>query len=97
MEVWFSVRKKDVIALLEMRKDCFPWGDHPEEKYRCLVFREDGMICMTVDEFYEADGQSYECCRYYTTVAAETEDEFRVLTKEKLASMAYSAWCSGAR
>lgn len=97
MEPWFQVRKKDVIDLLDNRKNCFPWGDHPEEKYRCLVFREDGVIRMTVDEFYEIDAQTYECLRYYTEFIGDTIEDYKKLSKEEIAAKAYRAWCSGAR
>lgn len=97
MEVWFEVKKKDVIDLVEKRKDCFPWGDRPDEKYRCLVFWEDGVIRMAVDEFYEADAEAYACCRFYTDFIGRTVEEYRNLTEEAFASKAYRAWCSGAR
>lgn len=97
MEVWFEVKKKDIIDLLEKKKDCFPWGNHPDEKYRCLVFWEDGMIRMTVDEFYEKDVNTYECCRFYTNFLGDTIEEYRNMTEEQLASKAYNTWCSGAR
>lgn len=97
MEPWFEVNKKDVIALLEKRKDRLPWGEHPDEKYCCLVFWEDGVIRMTVDEFYEADDSTYECLRFYTTYIGDTIEKFNSLTDDELASLAYSAWCSGAR
>ena len=38
MEDWFTVKKEDVIDELDKRKDCLPWGEHSDEKYRCLVF-----------------------------------------------------------
>ncbi|MCQ2513046.1 MAG: hypothetical protein MJ092_06675 [Lachnospiraceae bacterium] len=97
MDTWFEVKKKDVIDLLEKRKDCFPWGDHPDEKYRCLIFWEDGAIRMTVDEFYETDTETYECLRFYTTFIGNSIEDYKNLSEEELASRAYSAWCSGAR
>lgn len=97
MDPWFEVKKKDVIALLEKKKDVFPWGDHPDEKYRCLVFWEDGVIRMTVDEFFEVDADTYECLRFYTEFIGNTIEDYQNLSEEKLASKAYSAWCSGAR
>lgn len=97
MEPWFDINKKDVIAVLEKRKYCFPWGDHPDEKYRCLVFWEDGAVFMTVDEFFEVDSETYECLRYYTTFIGNSIEDYNKLTEEELASKAYSAWCSGAR
>lgn len=97
MDVWFEVKEKDVIALLEKRKDCFPWGNHPDEKYRCLVFWEDGVIRMTVNEFYRVDSESYACCRYYTDFVANTREEYGCMTDNQLVTKAYSAWCSGAR
>lgn len=97
MEVWFDVDKKDVIEIVEKRKDCFPWGNQPDEKYSCLIFWEDGIIRMTVDEFFELDDNTFECCRYYTDRIADTLEEYKAITDEKFASAAYSAWCSGAR
>ena len=97
MEVWFDVDKKDVIEIVEKRKDCFPWENHPDEKYSCLIFREDGIIRMTVNEFFELDDHTFECCRYYTDRIADTLEEYKAITDEKIALAAYSAWCSGAR
>lgn len=97
MEAWFEVEKKDVIALVQKKKDCFPWGNHPGETYACLIFRQDGMIWMTVNEFYEAEPETYECCRFYSTILCNTAQEYRHMTEEQFASKAYSAWCSGAR
>lgn len=97
MDPWFEVKKKDVIAVLEKRKGCFPWGGHPEEKYSCLVFWEDGVIRMTVDEFYELDEDTFECMRFYTDFIGNTLGDYTGLTEEELASKAYRAWCSGAR
>lgn len=97
MEPWFEVNKKDVIDVLDKRKDCLPWGNHPDEKYQCLVFWDDGEIFMTVDEFYEIDSETYECMRYYTTIIGNTIEDYKKLTEEEIASKAYSAWCSGAR
>jgi len=97
MEPWFEVKIEDVIAELEKRKDCMPWGEHPDEKYRCLVFREDGVVRMCVDEYYELDANTYECMRYYTTFIGNTIEDFNKLSEDELASKAYSAWCSGAR
>lgn len=97
MEPWFTVKQEDVIALLERRKDCFPWGDRPDEKYRCLVFREDGVIRMTVDDFYDRGDGSYECLRPYTAYIGDSIGAFDALTEEELVTKAYNAWCSGAR
>lgn len=97
MEVWFEVKKENVIELLERVKNGLPWGDHPDEKYSCLIFWEDGKISITVNEFYELDNGDYECCRYYTDIIANTIDEYNSLTDEKISSKAYNAWCSGAR
>lgn len=97
MDSWFEVKKSDVIAELDKRKDRMPWGEHPDEKYRCLVFWEDGAVRMCVDEYYELDSSTYECLRYYTTIIGNTIEEFNKLSEDELASKAYSAWCSGAR
>ena len=97
MEPWFEIKKNDVIALLERRKDRLPWGNHPEEKYRCLVFWEDGVIRMTVDEFALVDETTYECLRFYTTFIGDSIEAYNKLSEDQLASLAYSAWCSGAR
>ena len=97
MEPWFEVKKKDVIDVLDKWKDCFPWGDHPDEKYSCLVFWEDGIIRMTVHQFYEIGAETYECLRFYTTFIGNKMEDYINLTEEELASKAYSAWCSGAR
>lgn len=94
---WFRVPRKDVITLVEMRKDRHPWGDHPDEKYRCLIFHEDGVIRMTVDEFHKVDAHAYECCRFYTAKLCSTIEELKQLTEDELSSRAYNAWCSGAR
>lgn len=97
MEPWFEVKKQDVIALLDKRKDVFPWGDHPDEKYRCLVFFEDGTVSMTVDEFFENEGGNYECLRFYTTYIGDSIEDYKKLSEEELVSKAYNAWCGGAR
>lgn len=97
MEPWFRVKEKDVIDLLDKRKDCFPWGIHPDEKYRCLVFREDGAIYMTVNEFRRIDSGTYECLRFYTAFIGNSMEDYTKLSEEELASKAYGAWCSGAR
>lgn len=97
MEPWFEVKEKDVIEILEKRKDCFPWGEHPDETYRCLVFREDGVIRMTVDEFFKTDAETYECLRFYTEYIGNTIEDYKKLTEAEIASKAYRAWCSGAR
>lgn len=97
MDPWFEVKKKDVIAILDKRKGCFPWGGDPDEKYRCLVFWEDGVIRMTVNEFHRIDAETYACLRFYTTIVGNSLEDYQKLTEEKIASIAYRAWCSGAR
>lgn len=97
MEPWFEVKKSDVIDLITKRKDGFPWGDRPGETYSCLVFWEDGVIRMTVNEFYKRDSHTYKCCRFYTDILAKTLAEYRTLNPEQFAAKAYNAWCSGAR
>lgn len=97
MEPWFEVKSSDVIDLMTKRKDGFPWGDHPEETYSCLVFREDGVIRMTVNEFYQPDPATFACCRFYTDTLAGTMEEYRAMQPEQFAKKAYRAWCSGAR
>lgn len=96
MEEWFEVKKENVIDILERTKAGFPWGEHPDEKYTCLVFYEDEVIRMTVDEFFEIDN-NYECCRYYTTILADSLEEYEKLTDEQISKKAYNAWCTGAR
>ena len=41
MEPWFEIKKNDVIAILDKRKNCFPRGDHPDEKIQmsCILGR----------------------------------------------------------
>lgn len=97
MEDWFAVKKKDVIAELEKRKDRLPWGEHPDEKYRCLIFWEEGVIRMCVDEYYELDADTYECLRYYTTFIGDKIEDYNNLSEDEMVSLAYGAWCSGAR
>ena len=97
MEAWFAVKKESVIDILERKKDSFPWGEHPDEKYICLVFWDDDKIFMTVDEFFEVDAAEYECCRFYTTYVADNMEAYKSKTDSELSSLAYSAWCSGAR
>lgn len=97
MEAWFNVKKEDVIDILERTKDSFPWGDHPDEKYYCLIFYEDNIIRINVDMFYETEDGSYECCRYYTDKLADTISEYEKITDEQISIKAYNAWCSGAR
>lgn len=67
------------------------------KKYRCLVFWEDGVIRITVDEFYEIDDETYECMRFYTEFIGNSMEYYEKLTEEEIASKAYNAWCSGAR
>lgn len=67
------------------------------KKYRCLVFWEDGVIRITVDEFYEIDDETYECMRFYTEFIGNSMEDYEKLTEEEIASKAYNAWCSGAR
>ena len=97
MESWFKVKKSDVIAVIDKRKDCFPWGEYPDEEYHCLVFREDGQVRMCVDEFYESDSETFECLRYYTTIIGNKLEDYTNLTEDEFATIAYNAWCSGAR
>lgn len=67
------------------------------KKYRGLVFWEDGVIRITVDEFYEIDDETYECMRFYTESIGNSMEDYEKLTEEEIASKAYNAWCSGAR
>ena len=97
MEPWFEVKKSDVIDLVTRRKDGFPWGNHPDETYSCLVFWEDGVIRMTVNEFYKLDAYTFECCRFYTDTLAQTLEDYRIMNLEQFAAKAYRTWCSGAR
>lgn len=97
MEPWFEVKTNDVIALVTKRKGCFPWGGRSDETYCCLVFWEDGVIRMTVNEFYRQNAHTFECCRFYTDTLAKTLEEYSAMPDEKFSAKAYSAWCSGAR
>ena len=73
------------------------WGNYPDEKYRCLIFWYKNRINMTVNEFYNSNGETYSCCRFYTTELCLTIDEYNKISDEQLASKAYNAWCTGAR
>ncbi|MDO5450637.1 MAG: hypothetical protein Q4F30_07090 [Akkermansia sp.] len=97
MDPWFEVKKKDVIAVLEKHKGCFPWGGSADEKYGCLVFWDEGKILMSVDSFYESGDDTYECNRCYMAFIGNALEDYTRLTEAELAEKAYSAWCSGAR
>ena len=94
---WINVKAKDVITILEKAKTGFPWGNYPDEKYRCLIFWYKNRINMKVNEFYNSNGETYSCCRFYTTELCLTIDEYNKISDEQLASKAYNAWCTGAR
>lgn len=96
MDAWFEVDKKDVICVEKRRKTGRPWGDHPDETYAYLVFRDEGRILMVVNAFHDRGG-IYSCCRFYTEFLGNSEEEFRKLSEQDLAAKAYNAWCSGAR
>lgn len=72
---WINVKAKDVITILEKAKTGFPWGNYPDEKYRCLIFWYKNRINMTVNEFYNSNGETYSCCRFYTTELCLTIDD----------------------
>lgn len=97
MEAEFNVSINDVIDIATRKKTGNPWGVHPDEQYTYLVFFEDGVIRMTVNSFHKIDANTYRCCRFYTDFVANTMEEYKALSEERLASIAYSAWCSGAR
>ena len=73
---WINVKAKDIITILEKAKTGFPWGNYPDEKYRCLIFWYKNRINMTVNEFYNSNGETYSCCRFYTTELCLTIDEY---------------------
>lgn len=97
MEAWFEVEKRDVIALVVKPKDRLPWGNHPDESYSCLIFRQDGAVWMTVNEFFEPDADTFECCRFYTDRIGDTDEDYFAMSEDEFAAKAYRAWCSGAR
>ena len=97
VKVEFKVKKKDVIELLEKRKNGFPWGHCPNEKYKCLIFWENGVIFMTVNEFHEINSEAYECLRPYTVSIGGTLTDYEKLTEADIEIIAYNAWCTGAR
>lgn len=93
----FEINKKDVIEIITKQKTEHPWGNYPNEQYTYIIYWEDGIIRMAVNEFYEVDTETYCICRYYTAIVANSMEEFKAIPEEKLASIAYNAWCSGAR
>ena len=80
---WINVKAKDVITILEKAKTGFPWGNYPDEKYRCLIFWYKNRINMTVNEFYNSNGETYSCCRFYTTELCLTIDEYNKKDKDE--------------
>ena len=48
MEDWIHINTNDVISIFEKAKTGFPWGNYPNEKYRCLIFWYKNRINMTV-------------------------------------------------
>ena len=104
---YYEVKKADVIALIEKRKDHYPWiisFEDPdrtfacrEKTYRCLVYRHEGWIRLTVDEFREKDADSYECCRSYSGTIGKTLEDFTGMTEDRFEALAYNTWCNGAR
>ena len=33
MSAWFEVNTTDIVDIVEKRKDQYPWGDYPDQKY----------------------------------------------------------------
>ena len=97
MSDWFKVKAADVVELLERRKDRLPWGYHPEQIYRCLIFQKDGRFFMTVDQFRREENGSYACLRPYTAEIAETMENYRDMPDEAFVKKAYNTLMSGAR
>ena len=97
MEDWIHINTNDVISIFEKAKTGFPWGNYPNEKYRCLIFWYKNRINMTVNEFYNLNETTYSCCRTYTIAFCLTIDEYKKISDEQLAEKAYNAWCTGAR
>lgn len=97
MDVWFDIDQKDVIEILQNINNGQPWSSDPTEKHSVLIFWEDGVIRLAVDEFFEDENGNYSCCRFYTNIVAKTMEEYKTITQEQLSHKAYSAWCSGAR
>lgn len=97
MADWFKIKKTDVIALLEKRKDRFPWGYYPNEKYTCLIFWYEDRIRICVNMFNKCGIDAYECLCYYTGIIGDKIEDYNKLTEDELASIAYNAWCTGAR
>lgn len=97
MEAWFKIKSTDVLEIIEKRKNCWPWGNYSDKKYKCLIFRKKGRILITVDEFYKENDNRYSCCSFYTAEIAETIDEYNNMTEEEFVAKAYNTWMSGAR
>lgn len=95
---WYSyIDEKDVICELHRNKVDNPWGNYHNEQYHCLVYWEDGMIRMTVDEYHRMEDGKYKCCRPYSTVIGNKLEEFEEMSEEQISSKAYNTWCTGAR
>lgn len=94
---WYKIKEDNVIDIIEKRKDSLPWGNYPDKKCRCLIFWKDAKIFMTVDEFYKKEDNCYLCCKYYTSVIADSLDDYNTMPEEKFISKAYNTWMSGAR
>lgn len=41
---WYMIKEDAVIDIIEKRKDRLPWGNYPNQKYRCLIFWKDEQI-----------------------------------------------------
>ena len=94
---WFEVQKKDVIAIVEKKKDRHPWYIDPNASYRCLIYRgsDSGEIFMTVDEFRTGDS-GYLCCPTYSTLLCRNIEEYRSLSEDTFVRKAYNTWMNGA-
>lgn len=97
MSDWQKVKAADVVELIERRKDRLPWGYHPEQIYRCLIFQKAGRIFMTVDQFRREENGGYACLHSYTAEIAETMEDYRDMPDEEFVKKACNTLMSGAR
>lgn len=95
MEPYFNVPKSDVICFAKRSKTGLR-GEHPGETYACLIYRCDGKIRMTVNDFQPSE-DGYTCCLFFSDFIADTEEEYENMTEKEPEDTAYRTWCSGAR